>query len=211
VRRASAGSRDAESSLPQRLTGFSLGIEASGGHFVTLIAQGAAVPARGCTSFTTVTDRQRAVEIRVLRHAGARSTTLVGRFLLAGLRAANHGEPRIEIGLALDRHGVLRAWAEEKATGAREAATFSAFLSSADLEPLLAEMQARATRRQGIPQGDIWNELEEIRLLQGETLRSPSRGAADLTAALHALGGELSCLPQQASVPRLCVVAHDDY
>jgi hypothetical protein len=178
------------------------------------------------------------VEIRVVRaHVGAFSASLIGRFLLAGIRTANRGEPRIEIGLDLDRCGLLHAWAEEKATGAREDACFS--LSSAratETSPLLSEIRARASRLRA--SADIWSEIEEIRCLQEgsgpcvkvaaaqggasvavprgfggvaapRTAASCALRAQDATMALQTLAGELFRAPLSADGKRRFQVARN--
>ena len=98
----------------------------SGGRAVILIAAGARLPAARAMTFTTVSDRQRAIEVRVVRcTADARPSGMVGRFLLPGLCDGARGEARIDIGLSLDLGGVLRAWASDRATGARQEASFA--------------------------------------------------------------------------------------
>ena len=118
------------------------------GRAVVLIPAGALLPAARAMTFTTVADRQRAIEVRVVRcTADARPSGVVGRFLLPGLRDGRKGEARIDIGLSLDREGVLRAWATERACGARQEASFAGLWAmESDLRP---DAIAALTRRVG--------------------------------------------------------------
>ena len=115
----------------------SLGIEVHGGSAVVLIPSGSRTPVARAMTFTTVADGQGAVEVRIVRcsPAGAsgvpardpqtsRPDGVVGRFLVPGLRQARRGEARVDIGVSLDREGVIRAWGADRHTGARQEATF---------------------------------------------------------------------------------------
>jgi hypothetical protein len=102
-----------------------------------MIEAGARMPAARVMTFTTVADHQRAIEVRVVRcTADARPSGVVGRFLLSGLRDGLRGEARIDIGLSLDREGVLRVWASERSSGARQEVSFAGLWAlEPDLRP----------------------------------------------------------------------------
>jgi molecular chaperone DnaK (HSP70) len=103
----------------------SIGIEAYGGATVVLLPAGSLTPVARAMTFTTVADGQRAVEVRVVRcSTRGRPSGVVGRFLVTGLRSGPAGEARIDIGLSLDREGVMRAWGVDRHTGARQEAAF---------------------------------------------------------------------------------------
>jgi hypothetical protein len=107
-------------------TARSLGVEIPGGRGVILMPEGSAAPRSNSRLFTTVTDGQRAVEIRIVACGGDRAEfPPLARFLLAGIRRGARGEARIEIGLSLEPGGMLRAWAAESAGSAREEIFFS--------------------------------------------------------------------------------------
>jgi len=124
-----------------------IGIEVHGGSAVVLIPAGSRTPVARAMTFTTVADGQGAVEVRVVRCVGApdpaeaarravtgeraagrpasgRPAGVVGRFLVPGLRPGARGQARIDIGISLDRHGVIRAWGADRHTGARQEAAF---------------------------------------------------------------------------------------
>jgi molecular chaperone DnaK (HSP70) len=124
----------------------SIGVEIHGGDLVVLIAEGSRTPVAHAMTFTTVADGQKAVEIRVVRrHEGAASSSIVGRFLLLGVRAAPRGEARIDIGLSLDSAGVLHAWAADRSTGARQEAFFPGTWATAAETPLDARTEDAVT------------------------------------------------------------------
>jgi hypothetical protein len=103
-----------------------LGIEIFGGTAVVLLPPGSRAPCAGSRVFTTVSDSQRAVEIRVVPcSAGRVIGAPLARFLLAGIRRGQRGQARIEIGLSLGKDGLLRAWAAESGGSAREETVFS--------------------------------------------------------------------------------------
>jgi hypothetical protein len=103
-----------------------IGIEIHGGRAIVLLAEGSRTPCARAMTFTTVADGQKAIEIRVVRAApSGRPADVIGRFLLPGLRSGPRGEARIDIGLSLDREGLLRAWGVDRASGARQEACFA--------------------------------------------------------------------------------------
>lgn len=104
----------------------SLGVGVEGGRTVVLIPAGAPIPAAGRMLFTTVADAQPAVEIPVMRVSGLPPRAVqIGRFLLSGFAAAQRGRPRIEVSLAVDGSGALRARARDMAGGASQEVTFA--------------------------------------------------------------------------------------
>ncbi len=56
---------------------------------------------------------------------------------------------RIDIGLALDRTGVLRAWARDRETGAREECVFPATERQHVLAAVVGEIEAKKKARGG--------------------------------------------------------------
>jgi hypothetical protein len=111
-------------------TAQSIGIEVHGGRAIVLIPAGSRTPVARAMTFTTVADGQRAVEVRVVRCSPGegpsfRPSGVVGRFLVPGLRTGRRGEARIDIGISLDREGVIRAWGVDRSTGARQEGTFA--------------------------------------------------------------------------------------
>jgi hypothetical protein len=184
----------------------SIGVEVQGGRAVVLIAAGALLPAARAMTFTTVSDRQRAIEVRVVRcGAEARPFGVVGRFLLPGLREGLRGEARIDIGLSLDSEGVLRAWAADRSCGARQEASFAGLWA---LEPdrrpdaiaaLARRVDAGIARFDDRNQGTLraQNDETERWALEGELIH-----AADYATALATMAGEIDARLNDRGTPR---------
>ncbi len=104
------------------------GVEADGGVFVPLIRKNCPVPARRSRVFTTVSDAQDSVEIHVLQGEGgsASDNASLGRFLLAGIRPARAGEPRIRVDFEIDESDMLRVSASDQDTGKAQAISLPA-------------------------------------------------------------------------------------
>jgi molecular chaperone DnaK (HSP70) len=131
-----------------------------------LIPAGAAFPAEHEKPFTTVADGQRAVEVRVVRcSGGGKPFGLLGRFLLAGFRPGPRGAVRIDIGLAMDTAGIVRAWARDRETGAREECVFA---STEVLRPLAAFAGEVGARKRTRGAGAIAVEAKSAKCRVGE-------------------------------------------
>ena len=103
-----------------------LGVGVDGGRTIVLIPEGAPIPAAGRMLFTTVADGQPAVEIPVVRVSGEPLRAVaMGRFTLSGFAAGRRGSPRIEVSLAIDERGTLRACACDTVSGASQEVTFA--------------------------------------------------------------------------------------
>lgn len=176
--RATAGSIVARA---RSRTTQSIGIEVFGGKAVALIGVGSWTPVARTMTFTTVADGQRAIEVRVVRClTGRRAGPAIGRFVLAGMRPAPRGDARIDIGLSLDREGVLHAWGTDRSTGAHEEAFFSGAwaLSPEARADALNALESSLAGEEGFP---------ELRGIVGVTMP-----AADRETALATIAGEIA-------------------
>ncbi|HUX42244.1 MAG TPA: Hsp70 family protein [Rectinemataceae bacterium] len=99
------------------------GVEIDGGRFVPLIRKNSPVPASKQRMFTTVSDDQDSVEVHVLQGESARvaDNLSLGRFLLAGLRPARAGAPRIQVDFTIDESDILHVSARDLETGIEQA------------------------------------------------------------------------------------------
>ncbi len=189
-----------------------IGIEVHGGRAVVLIPSGSRTPVARAMTFTTVADGQGAVEVRIVRCSAAaagglpapgpqtsRPDGVVGRFLVPGLRPARRGEARIDIGVSLDREGVIRAWGADRHTGARQEATLPGLWA---LPPrvrpgALSRLARRLDADLELPAADGLR--SEVRLLNeqaGERADGPF---------LAALAGEIDVLRRSTVQPPLAV------
>jgi molecular chaperone DnaK (HSP70) len=175
----------------------SIGLEVHGGRAIVLIQSGSRTPVARAMTFTTVTDGQRAVEIRVVRctAGSALPSGVIGRFLLPGLRTGLRGEARIDIGISLDREGLIRAWGADRATGARQEATFAGLWALAPQERPSA--RAELARR-------VDNELSGVGLEDASGLRDEAAALGGRSAdgpALAALAGEINSIRRSTAEP----------
>jgi len=97
----------------------SLGIETLGGVNTILIAKNTTIPTSKTQVFSTATDGQPSVEIRVLQgeRSMANDNKQLGRFILDGIPAAPRGVPQIEVIFEIDANGILQVSAKDKGTG----------------------------------------------------------------------------------------------
>jgi molecular chaperone DnaK (HSP70) len=86
--------------------------------YMPIIARNTPIPVRKSEVFYTISDNQRAVDVRIFQgeDADALCNIKIGQFLVEGLSKAPAGNP-VVLDLALDRDGILHVAAREKTTG----------------------------------------------------------------------------------------------
>jgi molecular chaperone DnaK len=97
-------------------------VETVGGWCDVVVQRNAKIPCQRTRAFTTSSDLQTVVRVRVAQGEDAvfRHNTFLGEVELAGLRAAPRGEVTIQVRFEIDESGTLQVFASDIATG-REA------------------------------------------------------------------------------------------
>jgi heat shock protein 5 len=105
----------------------SLGTETDGGLFVKVIERNSVIPAKKTDEFTTVTDKQTTVNIKVYEgeRSQARHNHLLGEFDLTGIAPAKKGVPKILLTYDIDQNGILKVDAVDKASGSQQKITIT--------------------------------------------------------------------------------------
>ncbi|MGQ9917235.1 MAG: molecular chaperone DnaK [Bryobacteraceae bacterium] len=128
------------------VTPLSLGIETLGGVFTKLIERNTTIPTRKSEIFSTASDNQTSVEIKVYQgeRAMAADNRLLGVFQLVGIPPAPRGVPQIEVTFDIDANGILHVTAKDRATGNEQKITItsSSGLSKEEVEKMARDAEA---------------------------------------------------------------------
>jgi len=110
------------------VTPLSLGIETLGGIFTKIIERNTTIPTRKSQIFSTATDNQPAVSIKVCQgeREMASDNKLLGNFELIGIPPAPRGLPQIEVTFDIDANGILHVSAKDLGTGKEQSIKITA-------------------------------------------------------------------------------------
>src|SRR5215468_5080517 len=130
------------------VTPLSLGIETLGGVFTKLIERNTTIPTRKSEVFSTASDNQTSVEIKVYQgeRAMARDNRLLGVFQLVGIPPAPRGVPQVEVTFDIDANGILNVTAKDRATNNEQKITItsSSGLSKDEVEKMAKDAESHA-------------------------------------------------------------------
>ncbi|MEW6002415.1 MAG: molecular chaperone DnaK, partial [Nitrospirota bacterium] len=128
------------------VTPLSLGIETLGGIFTKIIERNTTIPTKRSQIFSTATDNQTAVTIKVYQgeREMAADNKLLGNFELIGIPPAPRGVPQIEVTFDIDANGILHVSAKDLGTGKEQSIriTASSGLMEEEIKKMMRDAEA---------------------------------------------------------------------
>ena len=149
------------------VTPLTLSIETEGSRATPMIERNTTIPAKKSQVFSTASDNQPAVDIRICQ--GERpmfaDNKLLGNFRLDGIASARRGEPQIEVTFDIDANGILHVSAKDKQSGKEQKISIqgSSGLSKDEIERARQEAESHAEEdRKRVEAVDTKNKAENI-------------------------------------------------
>ncbi len=131
------------------VTPLSLGVETLGGVMTKLIERNTTIPTKKAETFSTASDGQTSVEIKVLQgeREMAGDNKLLGVFSLVGIPPAPRGMPQVEVTFDIDANGILNVSAKDRGTGKEQKITItsSSGLDKKEVEKLVKDAEVHSS------------------------------------------------------------------
>ena len=149
------------------VTPLTLSIETEGSRATAMIERNTTIPAKKSQIFSTASDNQPAVDIRICQ--GERpmfsDNKLLGNFKLDGIAPARRGEPQIEVTFDIDANGILHVSAKDKQSGKEQKISIqgSSGLSQDEIEKAKRDAESHAEEdRKRVEKVDAKNKADNL-------------------------------------------------
>lgn len=171
------------------VTPLSLGVETAGGVFTKMIERNTAIPHKKTETFTTYSDFQPSVEVKVLQgeRPMAQDNKLLGVFTLSEIPPAPRGTPKIEVTFDIDANGIVNVTAKEQQTGKEQKITItgSSSMDKDAIDRAVREAESHAAEDQARREkAENKNQLDQI-VFQTEKFLNEQKdkiGSSEVTA-----------------------------